>query len=594
MNIIDLCSSSEDEQPVLFAKPTFASISSQGPTAEQQPQQPQAAQPAPPQAHAGEAGGAKGATGGLGGEGGAVPVRAGASLCSQEAPLERSAGSEKCVGAFLEDQDWVASLGRLVASPVSSGCSSPVCSQPSSQAEQGLRVQLARPPLPPLLGPSVRDGSQQAHGCGLAAAPLPAAPLPAAVVGRGGLGGGAGAEAGAGKQAAKTAAQEARLLAKEEAARAKLMEQEAKVRAREDAKAAKLAAKAAEKASKQEAKAVQKALSGRDTKKHMLLRMSPRMLEAAWVADLLAVLNNEGYEYKVDASLPLGADYALIRWARRVPASAAAALIPTSQGAPPPCPAPTPDGSGLAEVLFPCVMLFLPASDLVAGLLPGGGGLHALRAAVSAALPDCTLHVGVLDLERHLTQRERAPGSPADLLALVAAELLAEMSACLQIFHRGTVLDALMDLQLLHPAIRLREDLKDGPQAAEYVATFTRCLVEHHKRQQEGYLAAFHENRLSNSHPELQGMGPQACTLAHALTHLVPADKAVKVAKAHGSLAALLQAFSNTSLSKRDKENLVMNSVAHIQGKGTIGAKASKDLFEYFTADDPDKDISEA
>ncbi|GFH30708.1 hypothetical protein HaLaN_29607, partial [Haematococcus lacustris] len=140
----------------------------------------------------------------------------------------------------------------------------------------------------------------------------------------------------------------------------------------------------------------------------------------------------------------------------------------------------------------------------------------------------------------------------------------------------------------------LREDLKDGPQAAEYVATFTRCLVEHHKRQQEGYLAAFHENRLSNSHPELQGMGPQACTLAHALTHLVPADKAVKVAKAHGSLAALLQAFSNTSLSKRDKENLVMNSVAHIQGKGTIGAKASKDLFEYFTADDPDKDISEA
>jgi hypothetical protein len=80
---------------------------------------------------------------------------------------------------------------------------------------------------------------------------------------------------------------------------------------------------------------------------------------------------------------------------------------------------------------MPCVLVFLPPPDLVAHLLgeaagaaaAGGasaGGSHqqhtaglmqGLRSHVSRAYPDCSLLVACVDLERHLTQRERAPGS---------------------------------------------------------------------------------------------------------------------------------------------------------------------------------------
>ncbi len=86
-------------------------------------------------------------------------------------------------------------------------------------------------------------------------------------------------------------------------------------------------------------------------------------------------------------------------------------------------------GAAEAELLFPLLLVFLPPPDLVAqlmdpgpaelpagslrgsGAVPGLPLLRGLRASVAAVHPDVSLMVGCVDLDRHLTQRERAPGS---------------------------------------------------------------------------------------------------------------------------------------------------------------------------------------
>ncbi|KAF5835418.1 hypothetical protein DUNSADRAFT_7453 [Dunaliella salina] len=104
--------------------------------------------------------------------------------------------------------------------------------------------------------------------------------------------------------------------------------------------------------------------------------------------------------------------------------------------------------------------------------------------------------VGCVGLSRHLDAEERAPGS---------------------LFNRSTVEEALLDLAMRFPAVRLRTELMDGAHAADVLVTTTACLASHHKRQQDGYLDSFGTSRLPSSPPSLGGVHEACKVTATAL-----------------------------------------------------------------------------
>jgi len=390
-------------------------------------------------------------------------------------------------------------------------------------------------------------------------------------------------------QAAKEAKAEARELkrrANEEAKKAKLL-------AREQARLDKAAAKEQGKMNKKEANEVQRVLKGSNVERDMVLHLSGRVLEQPWGATLLHTLQDQGIEYKIEAFPGPLSGYAWMRWGRRMPRAAAQAFMDLQGQGPAQqqqqgdalaacnqamelLPS-NPDKPNEAELGFQLLLVFLPPADLVAQLRPAAGPghagagnsreglLHALRATVRAALPGCTLMVGCVGLSRHLDAEERAPGS---------------------LFNRSTVEDALLDLAMRFPAVRLRTDLMDGAHAADVLVTTTACLATHHKRQQDGYLKSFGASRLPSSHASLEGVHPACKVTATALCHLLPPDKAVAVALKYQSMGALMAAYAAQSTLRGKEEMLVGLSLDAGKGRA-LGKKASQDVYRYLHCADP-------
>jgi hypothetical protein len=111
---------------------------------------------------------------------------------------------------------------------------------------------------------------------------------------------------------------------------------------------------------------------------------------------------------------------------------------------------------------------------------------------------------------------------------------------------------------------------------------------------QEGYLQSFSQGKVGLSSAALSGLTGSQRTTAAALSHVLPAGRALTVARTYPSLSPLIEALHDPGKSAKEREGLLAvacgSGGAGVGGGGAaavVGKQSAKNVFEFFTQRDP-------